>query len=273
MHHPDRIQRQFGFCQTILHNCDTVIAFHELDLRGTKTKDWVKHHKEWIQLWDQHQTHISIGEPWVGDMHDDDPYMVWYQRITRRYISRDACTFDFVSGHLVHICNASIERSHIGTLARQALATLNEQDRFTRVPPPQPNVHAHEKAGTSDGVDSEPHTERDFASIPNLRSMLNDWCQTPIRMEDFGNVMTEQHEAGVKHSKEGVSHTTAGALHSGDGQNHPREFQPLLRQSHIVKRVDHMLMSNILGLHMHRTRRSQYLPLHSLKREVLRVEM
>ncbi|XP_028111412.1 uncharacterized protein LOC114309791 isoform X2 [Camellia sinensis] len=63
---------------------------------GTKTKDWVKHHKEWIQLWDQHRTRIAIGEPWDGNMHDDDPYMVWYLRITRRYISRAACTFDFV---------------------------------------------------------------------------------------------------------------------------------------------------------------------------------
>ncbi|CAL5354602.1 unnamed protein product [Camellia sinensis] len=53
MHHPDRVQRQFGFRQTIPHNCDTVIALHNLDLRGTKTKDWVNHHQEWIQLWDQ----------------------------------------------------------------------------------------------------------------------------------------------------------------------------------------------------------------------------
>ncbi|KAL7184925.1 hypothetical protein ACSBR2_026968 [Camellia fascicularis] len=63
-------------------------------------------------------------------MHDDDPYMVWYRRITRRYISRAACTFDFVSGHLVQICTASLEGSHIGTLARQALAALHEQDRL-----------------------------------------------------------------------------------------------------------------------------------------------
>ncbi|THG20631.1 hypothetical protein TEA_027247 [Camellia sinensis var. sinensis] len=121
------------------------------------------------------------------------------------------------SGHLVQICNASLKGSHIGTLARQALAALHDQDRFAGVPQPQPDVHVHEEAQPSDGVDSEPHVERDFTSIPDLRSMLNDWCQTPIRMEDFGNAMTEQHEEGVTHSKEGVSHTAAGALHSGDG--------------------------------------------------------
>ncbi|GMP25081.1 hypothetical protein CsSME_00002114 [Camellia sinensis var. sinensis] len=81
-------------------------------------------------------------------------------------------------------------------------------------------------------------------------------------MEDFGNAMTEQHEEGVTHSKEGVSHTAAGALHSGDGLTQSPE-----------RRRDHMLMSNILGLCMHRTRRFQYLPLHNLKREVLRAEM
>ncbi|KAL7241240.1 hypothetical protein ACSBR2_006793 [Camellia fascicularis] len=39
MHHTDRVQRQFGFSQTVPHNCDTVIALHNLDLRRTKTKD------------------------------------------------------------------------------------------------------------------------------------------------------------------------------------------------------------------------------------------
>ncbi|CAL5401655.1 unnamed protein product [Camellia sinensis] len=136
MHHPDRVQRQFGFRQTIPHNCDTVIALHNLNLCGTKIKDWVNHYKEWIQLWDQRQTCIAIGEPWDGNMNGDDPYMVWYQCITRRYISRARCTFDFVSGHLVQICNASLEGSYIGTLARQALDALHEQDRFAGVPPP-----------------------------------------------------------------------------------------------------------------------------------------
>ncbi|XP_028093916.1 uncharacterized protein LOC114294014 [Camellia sinensis] len=150
-------------------------------------------------------------------MHDDDPYMVWYRRITHQYISRAACTFDSVTGHLVQICNASLGGSHIGTLASQALAILHDQDRFARVPPPQPAVHIHGETQPSDRVDSEPHRERDFTSIPDLKSMLNDWCQTPIRMEDFGNAMTEQHEEVVTHSEEGISHTVAGALHSGDG--------------------------------------------------------
>ncbi|KAL7212055.1 hypothetical protein ACSBR2_014839 [Camellia fascicularis] len=187
MHHLDR---------TIPYNCDTVIALHNLDLHGTKTKDWVNHHKEWIQLWDQCRTHIVICEPWDGNMHGDDSHIVWYRCITRRYISHAACTFDFVSGHLVQTCNASLEGSHIGTLIRQALAALHEQDCFTKVPLPQPDVHAHAEAEPSDRVDSEPHVERDFTFIPNLRSMLNDWCQTPIRMEDFGNAMAEQHEEG-----------------------------------------------------------------------------
>ncbi|KAL7241241.1 hypothetical protein ACSBR2_006794 [Camellia fascicularis] len=186
----------------------------------------MNHHKEWIQLWDQRRTRITIGEPWDGNMHDDDPYMVWYRRITRRYISHAACTFDFVSGHLVQICSASLEGSHIGTLARQALAALHDQDRFAGVPLPQPNVHVYAEAQPSDGVDSEPHVERDFTSIPDLRSMLNDWCQTPICMEDFGNAMTEQHEEGVTHSEEGVSHTAAGALHSGDGLTQSLERVP-----------------------------------------------
>ncbi|GMP46243.1 hypothetical protein CsSME_00014475 [Camellia sinensis var. sinensis] len=66
-------------------------------------------------------------------MHDDDPYMVWYRRITRRYVSRTACTVDFVSGHLVHICNIPLEGSHIGTLARQAHGYLHHSLTFTHM--------------------------------------------------------------------------------------------------------------------------------------------
>ncbi|THG02524.1 hypothetical protein TEA_028678 [Camellia sinensis var. sinensis] len=254
--------------------------------------------------------------------------------VLRQYrYSLDRQTFA-QSGHLVQICNTSLEGSHIGTLTRSALAALHEQDRFARVPSPQPNVHAHAEAEPSDGVDSETHVERDFTSIPDLRSMLNNCSQTPIRMEDFGNAMIEQHEEGVIHSEEGVSHTATRVLHSGDGLTQSPErvpaftdivthseerglhvdeqhlqtthtlheevpisaitqfeegggseadinllrrvphrlqnphvvrrgFQPLPRQSHIVKRGDHMPMSNIFGLHMPRTRRSQYLPLQS----------
>ncbi|KAL7166009.1 hypothetical protein ACSBR2_036801 [Camellia fascicularis] len=98
MYHPDRVQRQFGFWQTIPYDCDTVTALHDLNLCGTKTKDWVKHHKEWIQLWDQRRTRIAIGEPWDGDMHDDDPYM---------------------SGHLLQICNVSLEGSHMSKITSQ----------------------------------------------------------------------------------------------------------------------------------------------------------
>ncbi|KAL7184924.1 hypothetical protein ACSBR2_026967 [Camellia fascicularis] len=56
--------------------------------------------------------------------------------------------------------------------------------------------------------------------------MFNDWCQTLICMEDFGNAMAEQHE-GVTHSEEGVSHI-AGVLHSGDGDGLTQSIQWVL---------------------------------------------
>ncbi|KAI7988217.1 Cyclin-A3-1 [Camellia lanceoleosa] len=93
-------------------------------------------------------------------------------------------------------------------------------------------------------------------------------------MEDFGNAMIEQHEKEVTHSEEGVSHTTAGALHSGDELTQSPERVPAFTETitHSEENGSHV-MSNILGLHMHRTRRSRYLPLHNLKRKVLRAEI
>ncbi|XP_028102751.1 uncharacterized protein LOC114301983 isoform X2 [Camellia sinensis] len=71
--------------------------------------------------------------------------------------------------------------------------------------------------------------------------MLNDWCQTPIHMEDFGNAMTEQHEKGVTHFEEGVSHTAAGALHSKDGLTQSPQRVPAFTEiiTHSEERGSH----------------------------------
>ncbi|THG15708.1 hypothetical protein TEA_018294 [Camellia sinensis var. sinensis] len=113
----------------------------------------------------------------------------------------------------------------------KALAALHKQDLFVEVPPPQLDVHAHAKAEPSDEVDSEVHVERDFTSILYLRSMLNDWCEIHIRIEDFGNAMTEQHEKGVRYSEEGVSHTVVGALHARDGLTQSPERVPAFTET------------------------------------------
>ncbi|GMP82298.1 hypothetical protein CsSME_00036672 [Camellia sinensis var. sinensis] len=61
--------------------------------------------------------------------------------------------------------------------------------------------------------------------------MLNDWCEIHIRIEDFGNAMTEQHEKGVRYSEEGVSHTVAGALHARDGLTQSPERVPAFTET------------------------------------------
>lgn len=38
-------------------------------------------------MWDQRWQNIVQGESWRETMRDDDPYMVWYRGIARRFIT------------------------------------------------------------------------------------------------------------------------------------------------------------------------------------------
>ncbi|XP_021761160.1 serine/threonine-protein phosphatase 7 long form homolog [Chenopodium quinoa] len=79
--------RQFGLQQPIPQNCDTVVRLHDIDRRGKTETNWALEHWQYLQLWEQRLGHVVQGYPMQGVMDHDDPYMVWYRLITRRFIN------------------------------------------------------------------------------------------------------------------------------------------------------------------------------------------
>lgn len=80
-HLPDRCLRQFGMHQTIPKYVErwerkSRIVDHGADLMGKLDTAL----KEWSERW----LHIVEG----GNILDEDEYMQWYQKITRKYIGR-----------------------------------------------------------------------------------------------------------------------------------------------------------------------------------------
>lgn len=87
-HRPDRVLRQFALRQQIPQECDTSAALHRYDRRGRSVStDWTVRHAAFVAMWDQRWLNIVQGEPHREPMRPDDPYMVWYRGITRRFIT------------------------------------------------------------------------------------------------------------------------------------------------------------------------------------------
>lgn len=86
-HLPDRVLRQYGIRQPVPQPCDTSTRLHGVDRRGKAETDWSVEHRAYVELWHRRLEFVVGGVPMQGVLQPHDPYMVWYQRITRRFIN------------------------------------------------------------------------------------------------------------------------------------------------------------------------------------------
>ena len=86
-HRPERVLRQFGLHQEIPPDCSYEKILHKVDARGLHQRDWATYHAPYIALWDTRAARIITSPPMVGLMDFHDPYMQWYCRITRRFMT------------------------------------------------------------------------------------------------------------------------------------------------------------------------------------------
>lgn len=89
-HLPDRVCRQFGFRQDVPATPNTSHALHRIDMRGRAHTDWTQFHREHIDRWHHRREFLVVGVIDTAAMHYDDPYMIWYRRITRTLVGNPA---------------------------------------------------------------------------------------------------------------------------------------------------------------------------------------
>uniref|UniRef100_A0A2N9I3F0 Aminotransferase-like plant mobile domain-containing protein n=1 Tax=Fagus sylvatica TaxID=28930 RepID=A0A2N9I3F0_FAGSY len=93
MHCPDCVLRQFGMQQSIPRPINTDVTLHAVTLRKRDT-DWTKKWKSHVDMWNNRFEHVITSDIVSDPMPYNDEYMVWYRRITRRYISKQSASFD-----------------------------------------------------------------------------------------------------------------------------------------------------------------------------------
>ena len=86
VHLPDRVMRQFGLNQTIptLFLFDTTHFHH--DRRGRPNTNWKLEHAQWLPLWNQRLQYVCDTPVNREPLRYDDPYLIWFRRITRLVI-------------------------------------------------------------------------------------------------------------------------------------------------------------------------------------------
>uniref|UniRef100_A0A2N9EHH7 Aminotransferase-like plant mobile domain-containing protein n=1 Tax=Fagus sylvatica TaxID=28930 RepID=A0A2N9EHH7_FAGSY len=103
-HLPNRALRQFGMQQDIPQPANTEVKLHDCDLRGKVHENWRQRWRHYISIWDHRREHVVTRDKMVGLMSYHDPYMDWYRRITRRFISRRSGCYEMMTLCNMRIC-------------------------------------------------------------------------------------------------------------------------------------------------------------------------
>ncbi|XP_047253259.1 serine/threonine-protein phosphatase 7 long form homolog isoform X1 [Capsicum annuum] len=86
VHWPDRVMRQFGLQQVI----PTPFLFDSThfrhDRRGRPNTNWELEHAQWLPFWNEREQYICNALVNHGSLRYDDPYLIWFRRITRLLI-------------------------------------------------------------------------------------------------------------------------------------------------------------------------------------------
>uniref|UniRef100_A0A2N9I654 Aminotransferase-like plant mobile domain-containing protein n=1 Tax=Fagus sylvatica TaxID=28930 RepID=A0A2N9I654_FAGSY len=103
-HLPNRALRQFGMQQDIPQPANTDVKLHDCDLRGKVHENWRQRWRHYISIWDHRREHVVTRDKMVGLMAYHDPYIDWYLRITRRFISRRSGCYEMMTLCNMRIC-------------------------------------------------------------------------------------------------------------------------------------------------------------------------
>uniref|UniRef100_A0A2N9EQQ3 Aminotransferase-like plant mobile domain-containing protein n=1 Tax=Fagus sylvatica TaxID=28930 RepID=A0A2N9EQQ3_FAGSY len=132
-HLPNRALCQFGMQQDIPQPANTDVKLHDCDLRGKVHENWRERWRHYISIWDHRREHVVTRDKMVGLMAYHDPYMDWYRRITRRFISRRSGCYEMMSWIRTKFMELAAEAYQLAFNALEASNELHRLDSVERV--------------------------------------------------------------------------------------------------------------------------------------------
>lgn len=138
-HQPERVLRQFGFYQSIPRQSRALEPPHGKTLQSGK-RDWAAKYAPIIAIWNARLQHVvEAGCPDVSLYPFDDPYVTWYNRMSRRCISRVGAGIDGATRCFQALARSGVPNTFrdIGLAGLQHLAVL---EKFLRLSPPEHRV-------------------------------------------------------------------------------------------------------------------------------------
>ncbi|KAH7842880.1 hypothetical protein Vadar_010144 [Vaccinium darrowii] len=146
-HMPDRVMRQFGYRQSILDDCNCRAKPHGMNFKSG-TKDYAVVHANSVALWNDRLNYIVLhGDVDIDVYPADDPYVVWYRKITLRYISRLGAAADIAMGFFERLRTMDVsDIEALRKMGEQGVECMRYLEKWLRKKPPiQPNlVHIEE---------------------------------------------------------------------------------------------------------------------------------
>ncbi|KAH7863359.1 hypothetical protein Vadar_016524 [Vaccinium darrowii] len=146
MHQPERVMRQFDFRQHVPPTSNAIHPSHGYTLRNGQ-KDWGEFHRLLVRQWEERMAKVvAEGEPDLADHEypSNNPYVLWYEQITRRYISRNGAAMASAMR-----CFGFLNKQHVqpltpqqyGEVGRIGLLHLAKLSKHVRKQPPVHRRH------------------------------------------------------------------------------------------------------------------------------------
>uniref|UniRef100_M1D947 Serine/threonine-protein phosphatase 7 long form homolog n=1 Tax=Solanum tuberosum TaxID=4113 RepID=M1D947_SOLTU len=129
VHLPDCVMRQFGLQQAIPTPFPFDSTHFRHDRRGRPNTNWELEHAQWLSLWNQRLQYSCDAPVNHEPFRYDDPYLIWFRRITRLVIGNPNSRPQSQQGYVPNSTSYETIVRHIHSMVDEA-KTLGDNPSY-----------------------------------------------------------------------------------------------------------------------------------------------